>query len=187
MTRHQHDQPDLPEILTLEAETLAAFTAEQALWVAQTVGAPPHHVADLGSGTGAGTFALMDRFPNARVTAVDSSPAMLERLAGRAADLGRGDRLTTVRADLDAGLPPLQGVDLVWASSAVHHLGDPDRLIAEVAALLPAGGWFVVVEAEDVPWFLPDEIGTGRPGLEKRCHELLSQHRRSAVPEVGAD
>lgn len=45
----------------------------------------------------------------------------------------------------------------------------------------------MVVEAEDVPWFLPGDLGIGRPGLERRYHELLSEHRAAALPDVGSD
>lgn len=129
----------------------------------------------------------MRRFPSARLTAVDFSPQMLARLERRGDRLGQSERLAAVYADLDDGLPAIDEVDLVWASSLLHHLSHPDRLLAQVAALLPPGGWFVAVEAEDVAWFLPEDLGIGRPGLERRCHELLSEHRAAHSPEIGSD
>lgn len=191
MAEHQQDQhphwEDLTEMIEVEAEALRDLTDTVTEWVAGTVATPPRHLLDLGSGTGAGTFALLRRFPDARVTAVDSSPQMLARLEGLGLEQGHTGRLAVVQADLDDGLPTIDGVDLVWASSVVHHLNHPDRLLAQVAALLPVGGWFVVVEAEDVPWFLPDDLGIGRPGLERRCHELLAEHRDAQLPDVGSN
>jgi SAM-dependent methyltransferase len=191
MAEHQQDQhphwDDLTEMIELEAEALRDLTDTVTEWVAGTVATPPRHLLDLGSGTGAGTFALLRRFPDARVTAVDSSPQMLARLERLGLEQSHSSRLAVVRADLDDGLPRIDGVDLVWASSVVHHLNHPARLLAQVAALLPVGGWFVVVEAEDVPWFLPDDLGIGRPGLERRCHELLAEHRDAQLPNVGSD
>lgn len=174
-------------MIELEAEALRDLTDTVTEWVAGAVATPPHHLVDLGSGTGAGTFALLQRFPCAQVTAVDSSPQMLASLERRGIELGHSGRLTAVRADLDDGLPALDDVDLVWASSAMHHLSHPDRLLARVAALLQAGGWFVVVEAEDVAWFLPDDLGIGRPGLERRCHDLLAEYRAAQLPDHGSD
>lgn len=191
MEENQHNHHphwgDLTQMIDLEAAALSDLTDTVTEWVAETVAIPPRHVLDLGSGTGAGTFALLRRFPSARVTAVDSSLQMLARLERRGLELGDCGQLAFVHADLDDGLPQIDGVDLVWASSVVHHLSHPDRLLAQVAALLPADGWFVVVEAEDVPWFLPDDLGIGRPGLERRCHELLSEHRTTQSTGIGSD
>lgn len=192
VAEHQHDQSwhgdsPLPEIIELEAEALRDLTDTLTQWVAELLETPPRHLLDLGSGTGAGTFALMRRFPNARLTAVDSSPQMLQRLERRGDQLGQSARLDVVQADLDDELPAIDKVDLMWASSLLHHLSYPDRLFARAAALLPPGGWFVAVEAEDVAWFLPEDLGMGRPGLEGRCHELLSEYRAEHAPEIGSD
>lgn len=180
------DSP-LPGIIELEAEALHDLTDNVTQWVAGLVATPPRHLLDVGSGTGAGTFALLRRFPDARLTAVDVSPQMLARLKRRGERLGQSGRLTTVLADLDDRLPAIDQVDLVWASSLLHHLSHPDRLLAQVAALLPPGGWCVAVEADDVAWFLPQDLGVGRPGLERRCHEILSEHRAAHAPETGSD
>src|SRR5689334_23511752 len=54
------------------------------------------------SGTGTGTFALLARFPDARVTAVDSSPEHLQRLREKADRSGLTEGIHAVQADLDA-------------------------------------------------------------------------------------
>lgn len=131
---------DLSSLIELEAEALRELTDAVPTWVAQVVVTPPRYVRDLGRRTGAGTFALLRRFPQARVTVVDSSPQMLARLQRRAAELGHTGLVAVVRADLDEGLPAVDDSDLVWASSTARHLGDPDRLLAQVAQLRPAGG-----------------------------------------------
>ena len=192
MADHQHesfrdeDSP-LPAVIELESEALRDLTDNVTQWVAGLVQTPPRHLLDLGSGTGAGTFALLRRFPDARVTAVDSSLQMLARLERRGERLGQSGRLTAVHADLDDRLPAIDQVDLVWASSLLHHLSHPDRMLSQVAALLPPGGWCIAVEADDVAWFLPQNLGVGRPGLERRCHELLAEHRAAHAPETGSD
>jgi ubiquinone/menaquinone biosynthesis C-methylase UbiE len=63
----------------------------------------------------------------------------------------------------------------VWAASSLHEVADPDRVLSNVYAALHAGGLLVVVEMDDLPRFLPDDVGLGRPGLEARCHAALAQ------------
>lgn len=89
--------------------------------------------------------------------------------------------------DLNDGLPAIDGVDLAWASSSLHHLENPAALIGQVGQALPPGGWFVVVETDDVPWVLPQDLGIGRPGMEARCHDLLARRRSEHTPHLGAD
>jgi SAM-dependent methyltransferase len=75
----------------------------------------------------------------------------------------------------------------VWASSSLHHLADPDRVLTEVFAALRPGGLLVVAEMESFPRFLPDDLGLGRPGLEARCHDALDQDRAALLPHLGSD
>lgn len=107
----------------------------------------PAHVVDLGAGTGTGTRLLRSRFPDARVTAVDNSPEMLDRL--------RREGFDVLGADLDAGFPDLGPVDLVWASSSLHHVAEPAALLAGIASALAPGGVLLVVELDGLPRFLP--------------------------------
>ncbi len=142
---------------------------------------------DLGCGTGAGTFALLARHPEARVTAVDASPAHLSRLREKACAAGVTDRVDAVRADLDARWPDLGAPDLVWASASVHHLADPDRALRAVHDLLAPGGLFAVVELAGFPRFLPATAPEERPGLEERCHAVLAERHAARMPHRGAD
>jgi SAM-dependent methyltransferase len=112
---------------------------------------------------------------------------MLRRVTGKADVLGLADRVRTVQADLDAGWPAAGPADLVWASSSLHHLADPDRVLAEVLAALRPGGRLVVAEMESFPRFLPDDIGLGRPGLEARCQAASADMRAAELPHLGDD
>ena len=179
---HTHDQA---EILDLDAEVLAEHTASITAWL--PVERAPRHVVDLGCGTGTGTFALLTRFPDAEVTAVDSSANHLHRLRARAEELGVADRVRTVSADLDAEWPDLGTPDLVWASASMHHVADPDRTLRAVHDLLAPGGLFAVVELAGFPRFLPADAPEERPGLEDRCHAALSHNGASDLPHRGAD
>jgi SAM-dependent methyltransferase len=192
---HQHPQdasgsgdPDLAALLDLDAEVLHEHLSEVTAWVEHlAAGMPVHRILDLGSGTGTGTFALLQRFPDVTVIAVDKSPYLLHRLRRKASDLGVAGQVRTVEADLDEAWPRFGGVDLVWASAAMHHMADPDRALREVFAVLRPGGLLAVIEMDGFPRFLPDDIGLGRPGLEARCHAVLAQRHVEALPHLGSD
>ncbi|MFD5145302.1 class I SAM-dependent methyltransferase [Streptomyces sp. NPDC058401] len=186
---HGHTRNDLEgqaEILDLDAEVLAEHITDITTWL--PLNEPPRHIVDLGSGTGAGTFALLEQFPDAHVTAVDSSAAHLQRLREKACARGVEDRVRTVQADLDETEWPDLGVpDLVWASASMHHMADPDRALRTVRELLAPGGLFAVVELAGFPRFLPEDAPEGRPGLEDRCHTASESYHTEHVPHRGAD
>ena len=194
MTSHHHDQHHaaggsgdaaLAELLDLDAEVLHSYLSGVIGWVHElAAAAPPGRILDLGSGTGTGALALARRFGGAAVIAVDVSAPMLDRLRARARELGLDGRIRTIQADLDAGWPPTGPVDLVWASSSLHHLADPGRVLAGAFAALQAGGLLAVAEMDSFPRFLPADLG---PGLEERCHAALAGSLAHEVPDLGAD
>lgn len=206
---HDHDH-DHAEILDLDADVLAEHLASVTAWLPVT--AAPRHIVDLGCGTGAGTLALLTRFPEARVTAVDSSATHLRRLREKAGAGGVAGRVRTVLADLDTHWPDLSGPDLsgpdpshpeldrtapgspdpnrpdlVWASASLHHMADPRRTLRQVHDSLAPGGLFAVVELAGFPRFLPADAPEDRPGLEERCHLASERRHDSRLPHRGAD
>lgn len=189
-TQHQdgHDGPDSTdqaEMLDLDAEVLADHIASITAWL--PVEAGPRQIVDLGCGTGTGTFALLARFPEARVIAVDSSPDHLRRLREKARENKLADRVRTVQADLDATWPELGEPDLVWASASLHHMADPGRTLRQVYEMLVPGGLFAVVELAAFPRFLPADAPENRPGLEERLHAAIDRHHAEHLPHRGAD
>lgn len=131
----------------------------------------PRHVVDLGAGTGTGTRLLRARFPDARVTAVDNSPEMLDRL--------RRQGFAVHGADLDEGFPALGTVDLVWAASALHHVRRPAELLGGIRAALGPHGVLVVVELDGLPRFLPGDAGD----VEDRAHAAAAAAGWNRYPE----
>ena len=197
MTSHHHDQHDpaggsgqasLAELLDLDAEVLHSYLSGVIDWVGELAAVlPPRQILDLGSGTGTGAFALLQRFEGSDVIALDISAPLLHRLRDKARVLGVADRVCTVQADLDAAWPAIDPVDLVWASSSLHHMADPDRVLTGVFAALRPGGLLAVIEIDSFPRFLPDDLGLGRPGLEARCHAALAERQADEVPQLGSD
>jgi SAM-dependent methyltransferase len=180
---HDHDDDGLSEMLDLDAEVLHEFLAELLGRLHERAGGRTRRIVDVGSGSGTGALALAQRFPAADVVAVDVSAPMLHRVRDKARALGLADRIHTLQADLDAGWPALEPVDLVWAAASLHHLADPDRVLTEIRDTLRPGGLFAVVELASFPYFLPADLGAGRPGLEERCHAAVARD----VPLLGAD
>lgn len=183
---HEHQQDvDQADILDLDAEVLAEHLASITRWL--PVEDAPRQMVDLGCGTGAGTLALLARFPEAYVTAVDSSTAHLRRLREKACAQGVDDRVRTVQADLDTAWPDLGAPDLVWASASMHHMADPVRTLRQVHGILAPGGLFAVVELAGFPRFLPEDAPEDAPGLLERCHAASDRHHAEHVPHRGAD
>ena len=177
---HGHgDDEGQAQVLDLDAEVLADQLA--AIVARLPLSPAPARVVDLGAGTGTGTLALLERFPDAHVTAVDSSAAHLHRLAEKVG----ADRVTTVEADLDADWPDLGPADLVWASASLHHVADPDRTLRRLRDVLAPGGLLAVVELAGMPRFLPADTPVGR--LEDRLHAAGDRQMAEHMPHRGAD
>jgi len=178
----------MAELLDLDAEVLHSYLSEVTAWVRELAAElPRRRILDLGSGTGTGALALVQRFEGADVIALDRSAQLLARCQAKARDLGVADRVRTVQADLDAELPATGPVDLVWASNSLHHMADPEHVLTEVFATIHPGGLLVVAEMDSFPRFLPDDVGLGRPGLEARCHATVAEGLAGELPHLGSD
>jgi ubiquinone/menaquinone biosynthesis C-methylase UbiE len=184
---HNHaTESFLAEELDLDGEVLGDYWSAALELVRSAAGDPVRRVLDLGAGSGVGTIALAQLFPVAEVIAVDVSADMLDRIRAKAGALGLADRVHTVEADLDAGLPALEPIDVTWASMSMHHVADPDRVLTEVFGATRAGGVVAVAEFSEHLRFLPDDVGIGRPGLEARCHEQVRHEHAQALPHLGS-
>jgi tRNA (cmo5U34)-methyltransferase len=136
-----HDAVDWNPDTYLEAmlAEIPAFVELQEQVAGATRGLRAQTILELGVGTGETTRRVLAEYPTARLTAIDSSPAMLEhaRSAYPDADL----RVSALEDPLPAG-----PFDLVFSALAVHHLdGNRKRdLFRRVANVLAPGGRFVL-------------------------------------------
>jgi len=93
----------------------------------------PARVVDLGCGTGNVTALLRARWPDAQMTGVDGSPAMLER--ARASD----PRVDWQHADVATWTPPAP-VDVLFSNATLHWLDDHAALFPRLlSTVAPAG------------------------------------------------
>jgi SAM-dependent methyltransferase len=127
---------------------------------------------DVGCGGGGMTLALAAALGGAgRVVAVDGEPELLAAVGDRLEP--GGARVDLVQADLGDGAAPVretlgEPADLVWASAAVHHVGDQQAAVNALASLLAAGGRLALAEGGLPTRCLPWDLGLGEPGLEQR-------------------
>lgn len=184
MTAHSHshtpDDGSIAEILDLDAVVLQRTLADITAWVGERVRAP-RRILDVGAGSGTGTIALAERFPDAELLAADRSAEMLDRVLRKAAAAGLAERVSTVQLDLDGPWPELGLVDLAWASASLHELADAGRAFEALAGVLSPGGALVVVEMDGPPRFLGGDGATSdAAALEARIHEMLAEKRSPA-------
>lgn len=178
---HAHDDASIAEILDMDAAVLRGTLADITAWVGGRVRSP-RRILDVGAGSGTGTIALAERFPDAELLSADRSTDMLARVQSKAAAAGLAERVSTVQLDLDGAWPELGAVDLAWASASLHELADADRAFGQLARVLGPGGALVVVEMDGPPRFLGGDQAAGGEASagEARIHELLAEKRSPA-------
>jgi thioredoxin reductase (NADPH) len=154
-----HDLPDgfadkLELVSRLNAPVRDAVLDRAAL----ALGSAPGLIIDLGSGTGADAIALAERFPTARVHALDVSAELLDRVTSAAAAAGVADRIDSHLVDLNSDWTAVipRVVDLAWASLSLHHLTDPAGTLRRVLASLKPGGVFALTELTGEERHAPD-------------------------------
>ena len=159
-----------------EERFAAMFDAVEALL-------PPDFVAlDLGSGPGSLSQRLVERFPQARVIAIDQDPVLLAIGQGVHGDLG--GRLRWVDANLRE--PSwrerigVESVDVALSTTALHWLPPAPlvRLYAELGTLIRRDGLFL--NGDNMAY---------TPGMEPfaRVQELVRLREERAAEQNGAE
>lgn len=97
----------------------------------------PKRVVDLGCGPGNSTELLAERFPNAEVIGLDSSPDMLRQARARL------PRCTFVQGDL-ASWEPQPGTDLLFGNAVFQWVPDHPKVLARLLQALAPGGVLAV-------------------------------------------
>jgi malonyl-CoA O-methyltransferase len=128
------------------AATAQAMIAERlVVWAAESL-PPPRLMLDAGCGTGLVAKALHRRWPEAAITAMDSSAAMLKEARQKL------PFVSTLQGDLRTNLKmadPGQKFDAIFSSMVLHWLGDPpQRLRTWRGWLKPQGKLFVALPVE---------------------------------------
>ena len=97
------------------------------------------HIVDLGCGPGNLTKALAENWPDALVTGVDNSAAMLADVQ----TLAVPGRLEFAQGDITSW-KPAQPADLVFSNAALQWVSDHERLLYHLAGMLKTPGTLAV-------------------------------------------
>jgi trans-aconitate 2-methyltransferase len=97
----------------------------------------PDRVIDLGCGAGNATGILKERWPDAAITGVDSSPEMLARARKEAPGVA------WIEADIATWRPDTPP-DVLFSNAALHWLGGHETLFPKLARCVKPGGWLAV-------------------------------------------
>jgi release factor glutamine methyltransferase len=106
--------------------------------IKQRDGNVPLAVADVGTGSGIVAITITRQSPQARLTALDVSPAALAVARGNAERLGVIERIEFVESDLFAAVPSGRSFDLVVSNPPYVSTAEMARLPREVRAYEPA-------------------------------------------------
>ena len=122
----------------------------------------PRRVADLGCGPGNLTQQLAQRWPDAVVEAVDSSPEMV----AAARDCGIDAELVDI-----AAWAPSPGTDVVFSNAALQWVPGHPELMVRWTGLLEPGAWIAV----QVPgnFDAPSHVAIRRLAAEDRWSKVL--------------
>jgi trans-aconitate 2-methyltransferase len=130
-----------------------------------------NYVADLGCGPGNSTELLHRRWPRARITGVDNSPAMLEKARHALPDCD------FVESDI-SNFAPEQPLDVLYANASLQWVTDHHALLPKLVAHLAVDGVLAVQ--------MPDNWQEPSHTLMREVAKTLglAESGRQALPDV---
>ena len=131
------------------------------------------HVMDFGAGTGLITAQVADKV--GKVTAVDVSEAMLERLAAKAELKGKVEIVCQNIIEQPLGTE----FDLIVSAMAMHHVKDTDKMIERFAQHLKPGASVALADLDEEDGsFHPEDVqGVHHSGFNREAlTEKLKSH-----------
>jgi trans-aconitate 2-methyltransferase len=148
--------------MTWSASQYLAFESERTRPVRDLLAAVPtadvKRAVDIGCGPGNSTELLVQRFPQAQVTALDNSPDMLDAARKRL------PQVRVEQADID-GWRDAGPFDVILANAVLQWLPDHQQLFPRLAGKLAAGGSLAVQ--------MPDN-------LDEPAHALMREVAKDA-------
>ena len=122
------------------------FLLGEALAAARIDGTP-RLIVDIGSGSGNSVIPLADRFPDAEIVATDISPQLLAILRDFVRKRPGDDRrFGLVCVDAMAARYQPEVADLAVGAAILHHILEPERVLAACFHALAPGGWAIFFE-----------------------------------------
>ncbi len=98
----------------------------------------PRRIIDIGCGPGNSTAVLRSRWPDADITGLDSSPAMIEQAEKT------NSSIAWICADAAGDLSSLGRFDIVFSNAAIQWMPSHDKVLPQLFSLLDDGGVLAV-------------------------------------------
>jgi len=100
------------------------------------------NILDIGAGTGLMSAFFHEKYPDAKITLVDISSAMLNKAEER---FEGNENISFLNADFATMDLPENHYDLVVSGLAIHHLPNElkQQLFVKISTALKPGGWFI--------------------------------------------
>ena len=130
---------------------------------------------DLGCGGGRNAGALLKKYPDAHVTAIDYSPLSVEKAAEFNRDMIAAGRCAVEQGDVSDLRLPEGSFDLATAFETVYFWPGLDRCFAQVAKVLKPGGYFMICNESD-----------GRDAAGLKFEKIIDGMKCHTVEELGA-
>jgi ubiquinone/menaquinone biosynthesis C-methylase UbiE len=107
----------------------------------------PARIIDIGSGSGNSVIPLANRFPDAEIIATDISPQLLAILRDFLRQRPDSDRrFGLVCVDAMAAQYQPEVAELAVGAAILHHILEPERVLASCFRALAPGGWAIFFE-----------------------------------------
>ncbi len=109
----------------------------------------PHEITDLGCGGGRNAGALMARYPEAHVTAVDYSEMSVKQAEEYNKNMIAEGRCTVCQSDVSALCLEPMHYDLATAFETIYFWPGLEKCFSQVANVLKPGACFLIVNESD--------------------------------------
>jgi trans-aconitate 2-methyltransferase len=134
----------------------------------------PETIVDIGCGPGNSSRVLNERWPNARLTGVDSSPKMIEKARS---DYPQCEWILADAATFSSDTK----FDIVFSNAAIQWIPDHEHLLARLCGLLSSEGILAVQvpQFKNMPLSQAIERATQQDRWKKQtahCSDLFSYH-----------
>ncbi len=109
----------------------------------------PSKILELGCGGGRNAGELAEKYPSAKVTAIDYSDVSVTKATEYNKDVIKAGRMSVKRGDVSDLRLPIDTYDLATAFETIYFWPGLEKCFSEVAKVLKPGGVFMIVNESD--------------------------------------